>query len=117
MTHPYIQLCERYNVKWTLYVTGRTLADQWEALRPVVTSPLVEIGGHTYSGLSSRVWSKLWARLTGKVACSHSSSCGTFANQKRDVERMATIALSRLGKPIVLWRSLLPTVNRKESYE
>lgn len=105
ITLDYVRLCEKYNVKCTLYVTGRTLADQWEVFRPVAASPLMEIGGHTYGGLPQGAWTKLWSRLSGKTASSHSSSPGSFFGQKRDVARMMEIALRRLGKPIVSWRS------------
>lgn len=101
----YVRLCEKYDVKCTLYVTGRTLADQWEIFQPATASPLVEIGGHTYAGLPQGTWTKLWARLSGKTACSHSASPGSLSSQKRDVARMMKIARRRLGKPVVSWRS------------
>lgn len=101
----YVQLCERYKIKSTLYVTGRTLADQWEEFRPAAASALVEIGGHSYGGFPSGYWAKLKARLTGRVACSHASSPGSFSSQTRDVARMMEVAQRRLGKPIVSWRS------------
>ncbi len=105
ITLDYVRLCEKYDVKCTLYVTGRTLADQWEAFQPVTASPLVEIGGHTYAGLPQGAWVKLWSRLSGKTACSHSSACGSCSSQKRDVARMMEVARRRLDKPIVSWRS------------
>lgn len=105
ITLDYVRLCEKYNVKCTLYVTGRTLSGQWDVFQPVVASSLVEIGGHTYAGLPQGAWAKLWARLSGKTACSHSSSPGSFFSQKRDVARMMKIAQQRLNKPIVSWRS------------
>ncbi|MCX6991946.1 MAG: hypothetical protein NT011_02265 [Kiritimatiellaeota bacterium] len=105
ITLDYVRLCGKYDVKCTLYVTGRTLADQWEAFQPVTASPLVEIGGHTYAGLPQGAWVKLLSRLSGEKACSHSSSPGTCSSQKRDVARMLEIAHRRLDKPIVSWRS------------
>jgi len=101
----YVRLCEKYNVKCTLYVTGRILADQWQEFRPAADSPLVEIGGHSYGGFPASYWEKLKARLTGRVACSHGSSPGSFSSQKQDVTTMMAIARQRTGKDIVSWRS------------
>ncbi|MFH1478069.1 MAG: hypothetical protein ABIH24_11355 [Verrucomicrobiota bacterium] len=101
----YVQLCGQYKIKSTLYVTGRTLADQWAEFSPAAVSPLVEIGGHSYGGFPAGYWEKLKARLAGRATCSHASSPGSFTDQKRDVVRMMKIARRRLGKPIVSWRS------------
>ena len=105
ITLDYVRLCEKYNVKCTLYVTGRTLADQWDAFRPAAESPLVEVGGHTYGGLPTGYWEMFKARLMGKVVCSHASSPGSFARQRRDVDQMMNIAHRRLNKSIISWRS------------
>ncbi len=101
----YVRLCEKYNVKCTLYVTGKTLADQWEQFRPAAESPLCEVGGHTYAALPRPRFSRLRAWLTGGVSCSHANSHGSYAAQNRDVKKMCDIARTRLGEPIVSWRS------------
>lgn len=101
----YVRLCEKYDVKCTLYTTGRTLAEQWEQFRPIAESPLVEVGGHTFGGLPRSRLSRLWASLTGGISASHGHSHGSYARQKRDVKKMLDIARKRLGKDLLSWRS------------
>ena len=101
----YLRLVEEAGVKLTLYVTGRILAEEWEQLRPIAASPLVELGGHTYGGLPRSLWSVLRARLTGRPTISHSFAHGSYARQLRDVRRMVEVARRRTGRPILSWRS------------
>ena len=101
----YLRLVEEAGVKLTLYVTGRTLAEEWEQLAPIAASPLVEIGGHTYGGLPRSPWSVLRARLTGRPTVSHSFAHGSYARQLRDVRRMIEVARRRTGRQILSWRS------------
>jgi len=101
----YVRLCEKYNVKCTLYTTGKTLAEQWEEFMPIAESPVAEVGGHTFAGVPRSLLSRLWAALTGGISASHGHSHGSYARQRRDAKRMMDIARERLGKEIVSWRS------------
>ncbi|MBU0714516.1 MAG: polysaccharide deacetylase family protein [Verrucomicrobia bacterium] len=101
----YARLCERYKIKSTLYVTGATLAEQWEEFKPIAGAALVEIGGHTYAGLPRSLASKIWAAVSGNISISHSQSHGSYASQRRDVDKMLAIAGKRLGRNLVSWRS------------
>ena len=101
----YARLCAKHGVKCTLYTTGLTLAEQWDAFRPIAESPLVEVGGHTYGGLPRSAWSRLRGWLTGGGSGSHSQSPGSRASQERDTRRMVEVARQRLGRDIVSWRS------------
>ena len=101
----YVRLCEKHGVKCTLYTTGRTLAEQWDAFQPIADSSVVEVGGHTYGGLPRSTFSRLWAWLTGGISISHSHSHGSYTKQQRDTQRMMGIARKRLGHDIVSWRS------------
>ena len=101
----YLKLCEKYNVKYTVYTTGKTFAEEWDQFRPISESPLVEVGGHTYEGLPRGRFSKLWAAMTGSVSLSHGDSHGSYAKQKKDVRKTADIIRRRTGKDIVSWRS------------
>jgi len=105
VTVEYVRLCEKYNVKCTLYTTGRTLAEQWDQFRPIAESGFVEVGGHTYGGLPRSPFSRAWASLTGGISVSHGQSHGSYAKQKRDAQRMVEVARERLGRDIVSWRS------------
>jgi peptidoglycan/xylan/chitin deacetylase (PgdA/CDA1 family) len=101
----YLRLVEEAGVKVTLYVTGRTLAEEWEDFRPIAASPLVEIGGHTYAGLPRSPWSALRARLTGRPTISHSFTHGSYARQLRDVRRLLEVVRRRTGREVPSWRS------------
>jgi peptidoglycan/xylan/chitin deacetylase (PgdA/CDA1 family) len=101
----YLRLLEEFGLKATFYVTGRTLDEEWEAFRPIAESPLVEIGGHTYSGLPRSRWSVLRARLTGRPTVSHAPAHGSCRRQRRDVTRMVEAVRRRTGRQILSWRS------------
>jgi len=101
----YLRLVEKNGLKVTFYVTGRTLAEEWDAFRPVAESTRVEIGGHTYRGLPRPIGSRLRTFVTGRATLSHGQSHGSAARQKRDVERMISVVLHRTGRRITSWRS------------
>lgn len=101
----YLRLVEKHNLKVTFYVTGRTLAEEWDAFRPIAESPLVEIGGHTYRGLPRPLSARLRSFLLGRATLSHSLSHGSRARQKRDVQRMIAIVQEKTGRRITSWRS------------
>lgn len=104
VTRKYVRLCEHHGVKCTLYVTGKTLAHQWEAFRPAAESDMVEIGGHTYAALPRPWYAQVLARLTGNISSSHADSHGSRRAQRRDVHRMCAVARKRLSRPIRSWR-------------
>ena len=101
----YLRLVERFGVKVTFYVTGKTLKEEWEDFRPIARSPLVEIGGHTYGGLPRTVVSRLRGLLTGTPTSSHRDTPGSRRSQVRDTGRMIAAAENRTGARIVSWRS------------
>jgi peptidoglycan/xylan/chitin deacetylase (PgdA/CDA1 family) len=101
----WLRLVEKHGLKVTFYVTGRTLAEEWDAFRPIAESPRVEIGGHTYRGLPRPLGARVRTFLTGRATLSHSLSHGSRARQKRDVERMIAIVERRTGRRIRCWRS------------
>jgi peptidoglycan/xylan/chitin deacetylase (PgdA/CDA1 family) len=101
----YLALVEKHKLKVTFYVTGKTLAEEFDAFRPVAESPQVEIGGHTYHGLPRPMGSRLRSFLTGHATLSHSLSHGSPARQKRDVERMIAVVQDKTGRRIRSWRS------------
>ena len=101
----YLHLIEEFGLKATFYVTGRALDEEWPQLRPLADSPLVEIGGHTYSGLPRSAWSALRSRLTGRPTVSHASSPGPYHRQLRDAARMVEAVARRTGRQLTSWRS------------
>jgi peptidoglycan/xylan/chitin deacetylase (PgdA/CDA1 family) len=105
ITCRYLKILEQYNLKVTFYTTGKTMKREWNDFKPIAESPLVEIGGHTYSGLPRSVYSRMLYRISGKPTVSHSDSHGNYSRQTRDVEKMIRISRIRTGKAVVSWRS------------
>ena len=101
----FIKLLESYGIKYTCYVTGKTLEEEWEDFRLIAESPLVEVGGHTYEGLPRSTFSKIRSFVSGKPTISHSFSHGSYRKQKKDVKKMTAIVQRKTGKPVVSWRS------------
>ncbi|NUQ61210.1 MAG: polysaccharide deacetylase family protein [Pirellulales bacterium] len=101
----FARLAEQHGLKMTLYVTGKTLAEEWDDVRPILESPRVEIGGHTYAGLPQRPLTKLWYRLRGIHPPSHAGRHGSRRSQRRDIRRTIDIIHRKTGRPVVAWRS------------
>jgi peptidoglycan/xylan/chitin deacetylase (PgdA/CDA1 family) len=101
----YLRLVERFGLKITFYVTGKTLVEEWADFQPIARSPLVEIGGHTYGGLPRSFVSRVKGCLTGTPTVSHRATPGTRRAQVRDTRRMIAAAENRTGARIVSWRS------------
>lgn len=101
----YLRLVEELGLKVTFYVTGKTLAEEWDDFRPIAESPLAEIGGHTYGGLPRGWLSGVRTRLTGRPTVSHASGHGSYRSQLRDVQRMVRIVGRRTGRQVLSWRS------------
>lgn len=101
----YVRLVEQHGLKLTLYVTGKTLAQEWRDFEPAAASAAVEIGGHTYDGLPQTWWNKVVYRLRGLRPPSHCGAHGSPGSQRRDIGRTVEIIRRRTGRPVVAWRS------------
>lgn len=101
----YMELVSCFGLKVTMYITGRTFVEDWDDVKPVADSPLVEIGGHTYSGLPRPINSRIFSVVTGKTSLSHGKSHGSRRRQEADVRRMLRAVKARTGKNVASWRS------------
>lgn len=101
----YANLAAEYGLKLTLYVTGKTFAEELDDLRPLLDNPLVEIGGHTYEGLPQRPLTAWWYRIRGMTPPSHGYSHGSRRQQKRDILRTRDIIRRHTGQDMLSWRS------------
>jgi len=101
----YVRLCEQYRIKCTLYVTGRTLADQWALFQPIAAAAICEVAGHTFEAFPRPAAERQKAMQHGNVATSHAGTHGSYKEQDEDVARMCRIASERLGTSIVSWRN------------
>ncbi|MFH1905177.1 MAG: polysaccharide deacetylase family protein [bacterium] len=101
----YLNLMEKYGIKATFYVVGKTLDEEWDDFKPIADSELVEIGGHTYRGLPLSNLYRIWCKIRGKTPVSHSYTHGSRLQQKKDIQKMIDVVKARTGKNIVSWRS------------
>ncbi len=101
----YVKLIEAAGLTYTLYVTGKTLKEEWETFRPITDSPAVEIGGHTYAGLPRNFLKRVQSCFTGYPTISHSFSHGSYTKQKRDITKTIDIIREKTGRKITAWRS------------
>jgi len=100
----YLDILQSYNVKATLYTTGLTLVEQWKDFKRTAESPLIEIGGHTFSGLPRPFFSKLKSAF-GITTVSHADTHGKKKAQARDIKKMIDIVHKCMGKKLLSWRS------------
>lgn len=110
----YLKLLEKYELKATFYTTGMTLAEQWAKFEKIAESPLVETGGHTFSGLPRK--DSGTDTKTGLLSCSHAHSHGSYEEQEQDVKKMVDIVKEKTGKRLTSWRShgLVKDVNTEK---
>ena len=59
----YVKMLEEADVKVTLFVTGKSLAEEWQDLQPICEHPLVEVGGHTYYCFKPALWHRAWNKI------------------------------------------------------
>ncbi len=93
----YCEIAERYNVKVTLFVTGRTCLEESEEIQRLSQYDHCEIGGHTFSAFRSPLHI-LWKRL-------FSSPLGPRFYQERDIRRTVSLIEQTIGKKIRTWRN------------
>jgi len=101
----YVKLAEQFGLKVTLYVTGKTLVEEWRDFQSVAASAAVELGGHTYGGLPQTRWKKLWYRLRGVRPPSHCRTQGSRRSQRRDMRRSVETIRRFTGRQVIAWRS------------
>lgn len=93
----YCEIAEDYNVKVTIFVTGKTCAEEPEEVKRISHFPNCEIGGHTYSAFRDPL-QQLWKRFTG-------SRLGPTWYQERDIKRTIVAIERTTGKQIQSWRN------------
>lgn len=94
----YLALLEEAGVKVTFFVSGKCFAEEWDDLRPILDSPLVELGGHNYDCFQCQLFHRACKKLIG-------SYNGPLWWQRRDAARTIAIARRRSGRRIRVWRN------------
>lgn len=94
----YVRLLEKHEVKATLYVTGMCFVNERKALEPVVKSPLVEVGGHSFWARQPRRFFDWYGRKTGNWN-------GPRWFQAWDIRRNIAVCERLAGYRPVSWRA------------
>lgn len=94
----YMELMEKYGVKVTLYICGKSFTEEWDDLKPTATHPLVEIGGHGYRSRQPRRFFDWYGRRTGNWN-------GPRWFQAWDIRKSLEVCEERTGYRFVSWRA------------
>jgi len=105
ITLRFLKIIEKYGIKVTFFITGKTFDEEWDDLKDIVSSKLVEVGGHTYNGIPAGQLYKMWCRITKGYTPTHSPNYGTPFKQKIDIKRTLDIVKRKTGSDLISWRS------------
>ena len=94
----FVELCREYDVKATLYCTGKLFAQEWESVKKWAFEPVVEIGGHTFHAFDPALPHRIWKKLTGNYN-------GPEFMERSDIRKNLDIIQSLTGKTPVSWRN------------
>jgi len=94
----YLALLEKRDIKVTFYICGKCFTEEWEDLKPIATSPLVEIGGHGYRARQPRPLFDWYGRLTGNWN-------GPRWYQAWDIRKNLAACQEKTGRRFVSWRA------------
>lgn len=94
----FLHLLEEAQVPITFFISGKTFDEQPRELRPIIDSPLVEIGGHNYSCFQPELAHRVWNKFTDNYN-------GPFPYQYWDAWRTIRTIYNHTGRRIRLWRN------------
>lgn len=94
----YLKLLEEHSVKANFFITGRSFLEEWDDLKPLCNSKLVELGGHNFNAFKPELGHRIWKKLTGNYN-------GPYSVQKADAKRTIKIIQNKTGKRINVWRN------------
>ncbi len=94
----YLKICKRYNIKATLFFTGRSFLDDWEHIRELMKFNNFEIGGHTFTALRPRLLHDYFRKL-------FHSYYGPSFYQWFDIKRTLSTIKRKTGITVVSWRT------------
>jgi hypothetical protein len=94
----YATIAAHYGLKITLFITGRAMIEDIDDVRPLLTMPHVEIGGHGWNAFKPRLWHGGLRRVVG-------SPHGLPWMQRRMIARTCTTVERGTGRPVRSWRN------------
>lgn len=98
VTYNYLKICEHYNIKATLFITGKAFIDDWQDLKGIMNFKNVEIGGHTFRALRPRLLHDYFKFFCG-------SYYGPYLYQWFDIKKTLSIIEKRTNQRIKCWRT------------
>lgn len=94
----YLKMLEEANVKVTFFISGKCFAEEWDDVKPLVGSELVELGGHNYDCFQCQLFHRACKKLLG-------SYNGPLWWQTRDAQKTIDIIQKKTGQRISCWRN------------
>ena len=94
----FLALLEETGVKMTFFISGLSFTKEFDDLEPIVSHPLVEVGGHNWSCLTPTLWHRVCQKVLG-------SYNGPAWYQRWDAQRTIDIIHRRTGRTIRAWRN------------
>lgn len=94
----YVEIAAEYGLKATLFITGRTFAEEFGNLERLSEFDNLEIGGHTFDGFKP-----LWLHRGVKLL--RGSYWRSYTHQLRDVRNTVEIIRQKKGIQIRSWRN------------
>jgi hypothetical protein len=94
----FLQLLDFYQVKMTLFVSGKTFQESPKATETLAQHALVEIGGHNWDCFEPSLWHRFWNKAAG-------SYNGPRWYQRWDVEKTKRTIEAVTHTPLRCWRN------------
>lgn len=94
----FLHLLEDAGVKVTFFISGKCFTEEWDSLKCICESPLVQIGGHNYDCFENELWHRINKKLWG-------SYNGPRWYQKRDALKTIDIIKEKCDITINAWRN------------
>lgn len=94
----FLNLLEKYNIKMTYFITGKSFVEEWEDVKQIVFNPLIEVGGHNYDAFENELLHRVWNKLTKNYN-------GPKWMQRNDTRKTMSIIKEKTKKDIKVWRN------------
>ena len=93
----YLEIASRYDVKVTLFFTGKAFQEEWADIKEFLKFPNFEVGGHTFSAFSPKLLHRAYKKLFGTFN-------GPPPIQHRDIRRTVEVIYRLTGRRVRSWR-------------
>lgn len=98
LAYKYLEIAQEYNIKATLFITGKLFKENLNDMKKLLSFGNLEIGGHTWSAFRPQWLHKSFNLLTG-------STYGPKFYQTQDIRKTIRIIEKNMGKRPVSWRT------------